>query len=70
MLRAEKCGGFVDCGQIVNFLKPRKGKYTGCDRHLGAAVDSWTRKDMGNSESDQEEAIQEMNKLWVDLVVS
>lgn len=40
MLRAEKCGGFVDCGQIVNLLKPRKGKYTGCDRHLGAAVDS------------------------------
>lgn len=40
MLRAEKGGGFVDCGQIVNLLRPRKGKYAGCDRHLGAAVDS------------------------------
>lgn len=39
MLSAEKCR-FVGCGQIVNLLKPRKGKYTGCDRHLGAAVDS------------------------------
>lgn len=40
MLSAEKCCGFVGCGQIVNLLKPRKGKYTGCDRHLGATVDS------------------------------
>lgn len=56
-------------GGLVSFESPGE-EYTECDRQLGATVDSWTRKDTGSSKSDQEDAVQEVNELGVNLVVS